>query len=390
MDPHDHTTARWLEAVLSERARLVQLCARLTGKMDVAEDLAQEALLEAWRNLHTLRDPEHFSQWLSGIGRNVCLRWTRARSRERVRIIAYRGDSENPMEDLEETLADAFDLEIELERKELADLLDRALALLPPETRTVLVERYIEESPLTEIAASRGIPLGTAAKRLQRGKLAFRRILTTDLRGDLAPYLITKMGDGWEETPLWCSLCGQQRLSARTTPENGLQLTCLRGHASSSFPLFQRGLAPETKSHRRALAQILSWIEQRYYPSLATRQISCTGCGRLLPITISADHHLLLVCCPTCQLTQWESPSSLSLAQAAVRQFWHEQRRIRRLPEQAVEAEGRPAIVTVFESVSSQTTIAVVLAQDTYEMLRIVGDHSRDFAPEKAEKEATV
>src|SRR5258708_5496157 len=297
MDPHDQMTARWLEALLSERARLVHLCARRTGKMDVAEDLAQEVLLEAWRHQHTLRDQEHFSQWLSGIARNICFRWARARSRERVRLIAYRGDSENPMEDLEESLADAFDLEIELERKELADLLDRALALLPPETRTVLVERYIEESPLTEIAASRGIPLGTAAKRLQRGKLAFRRILTTDLRGDLAPYLITKMGDGWEETPLWCSLCGQQRLSARTTPENGLQLTCLRGHASSSFPLFQRRLVPETKSHRRALAQILSWIEQRYYPSLATRQISCTGCGRLLPITMSADHHLLLGRC---------------------------------------------------------------------------------------------
>ena len=73
-----------------------------------------------------------------------------------------------------------------------------------------------------------------------------------------------------------------------------------------------------------------------------------------------------------------------------MRQFWHEQRRIRRLPEQAVEAEGRPAIVTVFEGVSSQATIAVVLAQDTYEMIRIVEDHSSDFAPEKEEKEATV
>ncbi len=180
-----------------------------------------------------------------------------------------RGDKCRFHQDLEETLADAFDLEIELKRKELADLLDRALALLPPETRTALIEQYIEESPLAEIAASLGISLGTAAKRLQRGKLAFRRILTTVLKGDLAPYLITKTGDGWEETPLWCSLCGQQRLSARTTPENRLQLNCLRCHASSSFPLFQRKLAPETKSHHRALAQILSWIEHRYRPSLA-------------------------------------------------------------------------------------------------------------------------
>jgi hypothetical protein len=46
--------------------------------------------------------------------------------------------------------------------------------------------------------------------------------------------------------------------------------------------------------------------------------------------------------------------------------------------------------VTVFEGVSSQATIAVVLAQDTYEMLRIVADHSCVFAPEKAEKEATA
>src|SRR5260370_8914048 len=100
MDPHDHTTARWLEALLSERARLVQLCARLTGKMDAAEDLAQEALLEAWRNLHTLRNQEHFSQWLSRIARNICFRWARARRPGRVRLIAYRGDSENTIADL--------------------------------------------------------------------------------------------------------------------------------------------------------------------------------------------------------------------------------------------------------------------------------------------------
>jgi DNA-directed RNA polymerase specialized sigma24 family protein len=37
------------EAML-ERARLVRLCARLTGNIDVAEDLAQETLFEAWRH----------------------------------------------------------------------------------------------------------------------------------------------------------------------------------------------------------------------------------------------------------------------------------------------------------------------------------------------------
>src|SRR5438067_13220890 len=66
---------------LDERVRLVRLCASITGNADVAEDLAQETLLEAWRHEDRLRDPERFSQWLSGIARNVCLRWMRKRGR---------------------------------------------------------------------------------------------------------------------------------------------------------------------------------------------------------------------------------------------------------------------------------------------------------------------
>ncbi|HYK84301.1 MAG TPA: sigma factor, partial [Ktedonobacteraceae bacterium] len=63
------------EALAGERTRLVRLCAALTGNIDVAEDLAQEVLLEAWRGIEGLREAEQFSRWLSGIARNVCLRW---------------------------------------------------------------------------------------------------------------------------------------------------------------------------------------------------------------------------------------------------------------------------------------------------------------------------
>jgi hypothetical protein len=72
-----------LEAVLpAERTRLVRLCATTTGNTDIAEDLAQETLLEAWRHIHELRDPHRRAQWLSGIARNVCLRWARQRGRD--------------------------------------------------------------------------------------------------------------------------------------------------------------------------------------------------------------------------------------------------------------------------------------------------------------------
>jgi DNA-directed RNA polymerase specialized sigma24 family protein len=56
-------TDQFLEqAFPEERARLVNLAARLTGSPDVAEDLAQEALMEAWRSRSKLVQPEGASR----------------------------------------------------------------------------------------------------------------------------------------------------------------------------------------------------------------------------------------------------------------------------------------------------------------------------------------
>src|SRR5262249_52357573 len=76
-----------IEAALpAERARLVRLCARLSGDPDAAEDLAQETLIEAWRHRQRLHDPQGYTHWLSAIARNVCLRWARRRGREHAHL----------------------------------------------------------------------------------------------------------------------------------------------------------------------------------------------------------------------------------------------------------------------------------------------------------------
>ena len=205
-----------------EWTRLVRLCAALTGNKEIAEDLAQETMLEAWRHRHMLRDAEKKAQWLSGIARNVCLRWSRTRGRELARFTAFEGNTEQ----LEERLADDYDIEVELERKELIELLDRAMALLPVETRTVLVKRYVEESPIAEVAAQLGTNTSAVAMRLQRGKLALRKVLTSEMSQEIAPYN-THTINGWEETPLWCYHCGQHRLLGKRNSSKGeLLLKC--------------------------------------------------------------------------------------------------------------------------------------------------------------------
>jgi len=184
-------TAGWDEdgaALSAERARLVRLCARLTGDAQAAEDLAQDTLLVAFQRERALRDPAKRAQWLSGVARNLCMHWRRSRGLEAVRFTRPR-PADDPVPALEDGPgADDFDPETALERAELVALLDRALALLPPETREALVHRYVRESSHGEVAARLGVSEEAVKKRVERGKLALRHILGAELRQDALPY----------------------------------------------------------------------------------------------------------------------------------------------------------------------------------------------------------
>jgi RNA polymerase sigma-70 factor (ECF subfamily) len=164
-----------MATLADERARLVRLCARLVGDADAAEDLAQDTLYMAWRDAHRLRDPARRPQWLAAIARHLCQDWLRRRGRETVHLSGPRpparadggvdGDA-SPAQSTVEEIADDFDLEVEFERRELADLLDRALALLPPGTRAVLVQRYLDDTPQSRVALRRSAhAVGMASAR---------------------------------------------------------------------------------------------------------------------------------------------------------------------------------------------------------------------------------
>ena len=90
----------------------------ITGDHSVAEDLAQETLLEAWRHRDRLREPSGADRWLSAIARNVCHRWARRRGRDSVLV----GDLDLDMPGWTED---------DLGRDELDERLERALARLP-------------------------------------------------------------------------------------------------------------------------------------------------------------------------------------------------------------------------------------------------------------------
>src|SRR5688572_10756336 len=148
------------EAVLTEqRDHLVRLCGWFSGVPEVAEDLAQETLIAAWKSQDQLMSLDKLKPWTSSIARNVCLNWSRRHYREQ-RQVAYSIDADEPFE---EELQDETNLEVELDRYELATLLDRALALLPEDTAQLLVEHYIKDASHAEIAKKMRLNPGTVA-----------------------------------------------------------------------------------------------------------------------------------------------------------------------------------------------------------------------------------
>ncbi len=377
------------ETILSlERTRLVRLCTRFTGDSNIAEDLAQETLLEAWRHFDALRDQDRIPQWLSGIARNVCLRWSRKQGQNLLQFAQpLPGDEDAVQAQLEDTIEDDFDIEAELERKELIELLDRALALLTPQARTLLIARYIEQTPLAEVAAHLGMNTGAVTMRLQRGKIALRRVLTTELRHELAPYRMgTTNKSGWEETPLWCMACGQHRIIGRyRQQENELWLKCpaccpepdhffVHAHSPS--------LLSGVKGYRRAFSRIAGWIDNFFLPQLAAARVTCY-CGHTLPLQkarpgeaplLPYSRQSLYCQCEVCGFSDSESLESLVFALPEIQRFYRQHPRIRLLSNYEVEADGQAAIVTRFESITNQEKFAVVSACDTFEALQHHGN----------------
>ncbi len=136
----------------AECAGLRRRCISLTGSLEAADDLVQTICLEAWEHRRALRDLEHLPQWLSAITCNVCKMWLRSKRRQREHIWSPVFQREVDGEEDAEPWVSNFDLEQDLERKELVVLLEGALTHLSPDLQALLLEHYVDEVPSSESA----------------------------------------------------------------------------------------------------------------------------------------------------------------------------------------------------------------------------------------------
>ena len=138
----------------------------------LAEDLAQEAFVTAWRDLDRLRDGNRIGSWVAGIARNL------AASAERTRVRREGVPIEPP-----DAVPSPEDHAVDREDREL---LQRALAEIPETHREALVLYYLQGESVAEIAAVLGITEDLVKQRLSRARRALRETVAERVESVLA------------------------------------------------------------------------------------------------------------------------------------------------------------------------------------------------------------
>jgi RNA polymerase sigma-70 factor (ECF subfamily) len=147
-----------------------------------AEDVAQETVLKAFRNLHQFRGDARFGTWLVTIAINESR--MRLRSRQRVRLESLDAAVPDDPDYVPIQLRDWREIPSQaLERRELREALTRALATLDDKYREVLVLRDVQLLSVAETAAILAITPGNVKVRLLRARLQMRDRLVTELGG---------------------------------------------------------------------------------------------------------------------------------------------------------------------------------------------------------------
>lgn len=170
--------AAFEELVSRYEQKVFQLAYRLSGNLDDASDLAQEAFLKVYRSLGQWRGKATFSTWLYRIVTNTFL--DDMRKRKRRPLVAVSLDASIPTEDGEVTRefpSTDPGPEQEYLQRELQQIVLTALAELEPDYRVVLTLRDIQGHTYEEIAQITQLNIGTVKSRISRARAALRKKL---------------------------------------------------------------------------------------------------------------------------------------------------------------------------------------------------------------------
>ncbi len=177
------------EMVARHRRRLVALALNFLKNPADAEEIAQDALVRAYRALGSFRGESSLGTWLRRITVNLAINrygYEHRRFRHTTDSFDSRVHPESSLTLGDLCVCPAPDPALDSELRELSASVDRCMALLREEQREILRLRTVLENSYEQIAAALGLCLGTVKSRIARARTCLRILIEQD-KANLPP-----------------------------------------------------------------------------------------------------------------------------------------------------------------------------------------------------------
>ncbi|ACB85465.1 RNA polymerase, sigma-24 subunit, ECF subfamily [Natranaerobius thermophilus JW/NM-WN-LF] len=164
------------ELVHKYHQKVYSLCYRFSGNHDDANDLAQEAFIRVYHSINKFHFKSAFSTWLYRVTSNVCL--DEMRKRKRKSSVSLDSPMETDDGELYFNLPDQkFNPELMAERKDVQEIVHKAIQELPKDQKLTLLLREMEGFSYDEMAEVMNVSVGTVKSRLSRARNNLKEIL---------------------------------------------------------------------------------------------------------------------------------------------------------------------------------------------------------------------
>jgi RNA polymerase sigma-70 factor (ECF subfamily) len=163
--------------VIKHQNMVFNLCFRIVGDYDEANDCAQETFIKVYNNLRTFRFQSSFTTWLYRIAVNTCrnrISSSDNRIRKKMLRINNPGDAGGDPIEIHDC---SFDPDTIFEKNERTRLIHDAIDALPGDLKILIVLRDLEGNSYGAITEITGVNLGTVKSRLARARHLLRETL---------------------------------------------------------------------------------------------------------------------------------------------------------------------------------------------------------------------
>ena len=180
----DGDSAAWAELVRAHHKRVYGLCYRFTGSPTDAEDLTQDVFLKIYSNLSSFDMARGSLQvWITTMTRNLLVdNFRRTRNQRATSSLDEGWDATEELKPLDRLMSDGPSPHERAAQKELAKMVQGALACVSVELREAVILRDLQDLDYKEIAQVLGIPEGTVKSRISRGRAELARLLERNKR----------------------------------------------------------------------------------------------------------------------------------------------------------------------------------------------------------------